>query len=184
MLALVRHGRTPWNDRRLFQGRSDIALDATGRDQIAALVPRLRDTGDWVRVISSPLTRARQSAEIIAEALDLHHPTEIAGLLERDFGVAEGQPVDEMMARWPDGEFPGAEPWPALHERAGEALNRMLEHASMAPTIVVSHGVFLRAGISTLTGTEWPRLLNAEGVRLRCTETGAIEAHPLGTMVP
>ncbi|MGF3052967.1 histidine phosphatase family protein [Microbacterium sp. YY-03] len=176
MLALVRHGRTPWNDRRLFQGRSDIALDAAGREQISALALQLRDTAEWARIVSSPLTRARQSAEILAEALGLEAPTRVANLIERDFGVAEGQPVDDMFARWPDGEFPDAEPWPVLRKRAALALAREYDRAEKSPTIVVAHGVFLRAGISTLTGTEWPRLLNAEAVLLRRTRSGAYQA--------
>lgn len=179
MLVVVRHGRTAWNDRRLFQGRSDIELDDAGREQIATLAPVLRNMAEWQRLVSSPLTRARQSAAILGDALDLGHPTLSADLIERDFGQAEGQPVDDVIARWPDGNFPGAEPWATLRERAATALEGMLAESESTPTIVVAHGVFLRAGISALTDSDWPRLLNAEAVRIQRTEAGTITAHSL-----
>ncbi|WP_068492676.1 histidine phosphatase family protein [Pseudoclavibacter helvolus] len=63
-LALVRHGRTAWNLERRLQGRSDIALDAHGELQAHA-AGRLLARAQWGRVVTSPLTRAAQTASII-----------------------------------------------------------------------------------------------------------------------
>lgn len=181
MLAVVRHGRTPWNDQRLFQGRSDIALDSAGRAQIEALVPVLRDAGPWFRVISSPLTRARQSAEILARELHLDGIAIVDELIERDFGVAEGMSVDEALSQWPDADFPGSESVHELGQRAATALRNELESVAGPParaTIVVAHGVFLRHGIASLTGNPWPRLLNGDAVRISRRD-GTFSAEPL-----
>ena len=69
MLVVVRHGRTEANASGLLQGRMDLPLDEVGRDQAAAVAAALGATVD--RVIASPLLRARQTAQAIAERAGL-----------------------------------------------------------------------------------------------------------------
>lgn len=165
-LALVRHGRTSWNLERRLQGRSDIALDAHGELQAHA-AGRLLARAQWGRVVTSPLTRAAQTAAIIGSHLGVVDPVVEPGLLERNFGQAEGMRVAEAAERWPSGDYPGAESTAELSERAGAAIVALLAAAGTA--VVVSHGVFLRAGIEAVTGGVCPRILNGQVVLLERT---------------
>lgn len=162
-LALVRHGRTAWNLERRLQGRSDIALDAHGEAQAEA-AGRLLARAQWGRVFTSPLTRAAQTAVILGSHLGAADPVVEPDLLERDFGEAEGMRVAEAAERWPSGDYPGSETAVELGRRAGSALGALLEAPGTA--VVVSHGVFLRAGIEAVTGGVCPRILNGQVVLL------------------
>jgi ribonuclease H / adenosylcobalamin/alpha-ribazole phosphatase len=98
-LLLVRHGATEHSRARRLSGRNDLPLDASGRAQATALAGR--DFGRVDAIVSSPLRRARETAEPIAAALRL--PVEVADdLAEVDFGVFEGLTFAEAQARHPD----------------------------------------------------------------------------------
>ena len=93
----LRHGATDWNRQGLFQGRTDNPLNDDGIAQAHAAAEKLRAIA-LRHVVSSPLLRAVQTAEIIANiasrSVVLDH-----GLIELDFGSFEGQPVRELMKR-------------------------------------------------------------------------------------
>lgn len=160
-LALVRHGRTAWNQERRMQGQSDISLDASGEEQARA-AGQLLARASWQGLRSSPLTRARETAAIIGDVLGLGESVLEDRLRERDFGAAEGMPVAEAAERWPSADYPDAEPLDVVRERAGGVLRELL--AQQASLVVVSHGVFLRAGVEQLTGDACPRILNGQVV--------------------
>jgi probable phosphoglycerate mutase len=64
-ILLARHGETEWNTEGRYQGQGfDIPLSAAGRFQAKALASRLADF-EFTRIVSSPLLRARQTAEIV-----------------------------------------------------------------------------------------------------------------------
>lgn len=167
-LALVRHGRTPWNLAQRMQGTTDIALADEGRrDALAAadaLAGFARDGTHWKRVVASPLARARESAELIAERLGHGDIDVIDALIEREYGAVEGLPVADVRERWPSGEYPGAE---SLTQVADRAVAILLALADLpGPTIVVGHGTVLRTGIARLLGTPYPRIRNGQVVLL------------------
>ena len=174
-LALVRHGRTPWNADRRMQGRSDIALDEHGRDQARA-AGRLLAPAQWTRVVSSPLRRAVQSAELIVTELDW--PSEAPklvvddGLIERDYGLAEGLSVSEAHERWPDGAYPGAESTDATGARARTTLERIA--VLPGDSVVVAHGTLLRLGVQALTGSACPRILNGQVILVDRSAEGCV----------
>src|SRR5208337_4271489 len=86
----LRHGETDWNAQGLSQGNVDIPLNPTGLAQARSAAGRLRNRG-IATIVSSPLSRARVTAEIVGEALAL--PPQIDDdLREVRFGVQEGQP--------------------------------------------------------------------------------------------
>lgn len=173
-LALVRHGRTAWNRDRRMQGRSDVALDAVGREQARAagqVLARAR----WGRLVSSPLVRARETADEIGAELGLSVALDDA-LIERDYGVAEGLPVNEVHERWPDGMYPDAEPIDAVAERAADALRALAREGT---AVVVAHGTLLRVGVAALTGTDCPRIANGQIVLID-GERGGFTARFLG----
>lgn len=149
MLYLVRHARTAENARRLLLGRSDPPLDEHGRRQARALPSIL--TVDLV--VSSPLRRAVQTAEVLGEVRTDER------FLEVDYGAFEGRPVDEVPAetwrRWrddPDFAPPGGESLSSVGERVREALTELVAVAAERDVAVVSHVSPVKAGLTWALG--------------------------------
>lgn len=178
-LILVRHGETDWNATRRIQGSTDIALNDTGRAQARELADRLRgelaDAGPVV-VSASDLSRAVETAQIIAETLGVDAPRTYRQLRERSYGVAEGASVEEMHRRWggwADADIPDAESWPDVRRRALAGLQRAVrdarrETAPSAPTVVVvTHGALIREVIRHASSGAFPH----EGERLANAST-------------
>ena len=76
----LRHGETDWNAQGLSQGNVDIPLNPTGLAQARSAAARLRNRG-IATIVSSPLSRARVTAEIAGEALSL--PVQITTICAR-----------------------------------------------------------------------------------------------------
>src|ERR1039458_3614057 len=94
-LVLVRHGESTWNELKLVQGQNNAAqLNGRGREQAKAAVTSLRACNFDV-ILSSDLTRALQTAQVFAHALDLEIVT-AAALRERSFGDLEGRGLSEL----------------------------------------------------------------------------------------
>ncbi|HEY2555692.1 MAG TPA: histidine phosphatase family protein [Diaminobutyricibacter sp.] len=139
-LSLVRHGQTDWNLAKRIQGSTDVPLNATGRAQAEA-TGRALAAGAWDAIYTSPLSRARETADIIAARVDLGDPTPLDGIAERRYGEAEGLTGAEILARWPEGmPVPGRESREAVVERALPALVELAERHDGQSLIVVSHG--------------------------------------------
>jgi len=68
MIALARHGETPYNAQRRFQGHLPVPLTPLGREQAHALA-RVAAQREWATLICSPLARARETAEIVSAAI-------------------------------------------------------------------------------------------------------------------
>jgi probable phosphoglycerate mutase len=139
----LRHGETDWNAQNLSQGNVDIPLNDTGLAQARSAALLLRNRG--IRnVISSPLSRAKVTADIAAAELGL--PVQVdEGLREVAFGVQEGKPMSEWFQPWVDGLLTpeGAESFPTLTRRAVAAVNRCIERPPVV--LVVAHGALFRA---------------------------------------
>lgn len=103
-LALIRHGHTPWNRAGRIQGRSDIALDAEARAGLATL--RLPPPWDEADLWSSPLDRARETAELIADRT----PRTAPALTEMNWGDWEGLRGVDLLAQ-PGSGFRHIEDW-------------------------------------------------------------------------
>src|SRR5580700_9870667 len=98
---LLRHGQTALSAERRFAGRGDIPLTDLGLEQAAAAAARLAQRGGIDLVLTSPLRRAQQTAQAVADAAGA--PLAVAeDLAETDFGSWEGMTFAEVMARWPD----------------------------------------------------------------------------------
>jgi probable phosphoglycerate mutase len=140
----LRHGETDWNAKDLSQGSVDIPLNETGLAQARSASLLLRNRG--IRsIISSPLGRARVTAEIAAAELGL--PVQFDdGLREVSFGVQEGKPMAAWgFQDWVDGLMTpeGAESFPALTARSVAAINRCIARPPLV--LVVAHGAVFRA---------------------------------------
>jgi broad specificity phosphatase PhoE len=139
----LRHGETEWNAQGLSQGSVDIPLNPTGLAQASSAANLLRNRG-IATIVSSPLIRARTTAEIVANALDL--PLSIdGGLREVAFGAQEGQKMSAWFPEWIAGNWtpPGAETFAGLRRRVVAAVNRCT--ALPAPVLIVGHGASFRA---------------------------------------
>lgn len=150
-IALVRHGQTDWNARNFFQGRVDRELDATGELQASAAARSLAGHA-WTRVVTSPLTRARQTAHIIRGRLGLPEPALAAGLIEQSFGAAEGVDREVALARWPGSAFPGGESRAEVDERVADAWAELARADD--DLVVVAHVVVIRSLAGLLTGRD------------------------------
>ncbi|WP_433362564.1 bifunctional RNase H/acid phosphatase [Streptosporangium sp. CA-115845] len=101
-LYLLRHGETPLSVERRFSGLGDPELTPNGIAQGEAAAARLAGESYGIQVIvSSPLRRARATAEIVAARTGLEVVVE-EGLRETDFGDWEGHTFTEIQCRWPD----------------------------------------------------------------------------------
>lgn|SRR5690606_22080962 len=145
-IGLVRHGITDWNIQGIAQGSADIPLNETGRQQAEALAERLSREEDWDLIISSDLSRAKETAEIIGKKL--HFPVSHfdTRLRERSGGKIEGTTEKERLEKW------GAD-WRELDlamESREEAADRglaciedILENFSGQRVLIVSHGALI-----------------------------------------
>ncbi|MGW1022238.1 bifunctional RNase H/acid phosphatase [Streptomyces sp. NPDC002577] len=101
--VLLRHGETPLTPEKRFSGSggSDPALSDVGRAQAERVAAALAARGTIQAVVSSPLRRCRETADIVATRLGLDVSIE-DGLRETDFGAWEGLTFAEVRDRYPD----------------------------------------------------------------------------------
>jgi probable phosphoglycerate mutase len=151
-LVLVRHGQTEMSARRRYSGRGNPPLSELGLRQAKSAAGRLA-TMDSVAagataVVSSPLLRARQTADEVAAAMDLP-VVSVAGLIETDFGRWEGLTFAEAAARdpelhrsWlsdPSVPAPEGESFDQVHRRVRTALDELVAEYGGSTVVVVSH---------------------------------------------
>jgi probable phosphoglycerate mutase len=154
MIYLVRHGQTAFNLEQRHHGHTDSPLTELGREQArraGETLATLIDPRDCV-IFSSPLGRALQTANIIADVTAVQRPLIVAAdLIEIGMGSAEGMTQAEMEKRWPalqaaaasetmSLQSPDGEDLEAFTERLDRALRRVADHYA-ASRIIVSHGV-------------------------------------------
>ena len=146
-ILLVRHGETDWNLDRRLQGHSDRPLNDTGREQARALADELADT-PLDAVYSSDLSRARETAQVVAETHGLE-VTALPDLRERHFGSWEGLSDDEIQQRFPaeiaNGTLGDGETRDEMDRRVLAALEEIARKHPDGTVLVVSHGGPLRA---------------------------------------
>lgn len=142
-LWLVRHGETEWSLTRRHTGRTDIPLTANGERQAATVEPRLRDV-DFALVLSSPLQRARRTAELAGFADQLQLDDD---LVEVDYGEYEGITTATIREQRPDWDLwrdgcPGGETIDAVAARVARVIERA--RAADGPVLIVAHAHLLR----------------------------------------
>lgn len=155
-----------------MQGRTDIPLNETGRQQARELAKRLASDGPWDAVVSSPLLRARETAEILAQLLRLHVVV-CEGLVERSFGDAEGLSHSDAVMHWPSREYPSMEGRGAVAERGVMALERIAERFPAGRVIAVTHGSFIRHLLADISGLPSDNVPRAENIAVSEVERDA-----------
>ena len=165
LLGLFRHGQTDWNIDLRLQGTAEVPMNETGIAQVERAATLLNDH-DWDVILSSPLGRAKHSAEIIQGVLG-HKQIIIEDLLlERAFGIGEGLDYKSWQEQFAHlDEIPGAESATSVAQRASKLLEFVEREYQGARVLAVSHGALIRFVLNEVTdGTIPPkgeRLQNA-----------------------
>ena len=153
MLLILRHGRTVAKASGLLQGRVDNPLDAVGRQQAQEISLAL---GTVDIVVSSPLQRARETAEPLGLPLRLDERW-----IELDYGEWDELPITEVTAdQWTqwrsDSTFapPGGESLAELDQRVAEACNDLLAEAAELNVAVFTHVAPIKSAMAWALGVE------------------------------
>jgi broad specificity phosphatase PhoE len=147
MLMLVRHGRTAANAQQRLQGRMDVALDDVGEAQVLQLA-------DWIgtpdRLISSPLLRARQTADAFGVPYDIDERW-----IELDYGTLDGQTWAEVGTavwdRWhADASYRpgGGESLDDMRARVVPAVEELVAEAVGKTIVVTTHVSPIKAAVT------------------------------------
>lgn len=158
-LGFIRHGQTNWNAEGRLQGSSDIPLNDVGRQQARDAVAVL-GAGTWDAIVSSPLPRARETAEIIAAGLGIELGRSYDELIERDYGQAEGMKDAEWEKLWPNKDGGGIETLDSVVARGRTAIERIAADFPGQNVAVVCHGTIIRYTLSALAGNTFDSILN------------------------
>lgn len=156
-IYLLRHGVTDWNKIGRIQGHTDIPLNEEGVEQIQTAGEYLRRTGeDIYAIISSPLVRAKKSAEIVADIIAYKKDIIIEpGFMERSFGSGEGLTKAERAEKFKDKAYPGIEPVDELCRRAESAMMKYAGLYFDRTILIVGHGSILKAVMVSVTKGEF-----------------------------
>ena len=179
MILLARHGETEENRERRFQGQKDVPLNDRGREQARALAEQAAGE-ELVALYTSPLIRARETAEIVGGRVGLE-PRPDERLKEVDVGDWQDRLKDDVKRDDPEGwaaferagdefRFPGGESFAEQQERVIAALVEITQRREL-PALVVCHRGVVRCALAhthrrgLATYHEW-RVPNAELIRL------------------
>jgi broad specificity phosphatase PhoE len=161
LLGLLRHGQTDWNIDLRLQGSTDIPLNDTGRAQ-ALQAASVLNRDDWDVIIASPLSRAKDTADIVAKELGMNVVI-VPELIERSFGVAEGLDHASWRKMYEShAVIEGLESLEDLRARTILLLDLIANDYAGERVLAVSHGAFIRKVLTIISNGELPR----EGERL------------------
>ena len=151
-IFLARHGESDWNVEKRFQGHTDRPLTERGRKQAHALAD-LVASEKIDAVYTSPLSRAQETAEIVAARVGLE-PVALPELREVDTGSWSGLSRADVEARFPEGfarwrsggsGWEDGETYEEMAERVIGALGTVAEAHPDGRVLVISHGGPIRA---------------------------------------
>ncbi len=180
-LLLVRHGETEWNSDVIYRGRTEVALSEAGRHQAEAVGTRLEQE-KVTAVYSSPLVRARETAEAIGRHTGCRVQV-LQDLTDLDCGEWQGSSDSEVKARYPEERrlwlsaphlvtLPGGESLADVSARVERVLDLVLRQDGVVA--LVSHRVVHKVAICSLLGLDnshfWDIRLDLAGVtEFECT---------------
>ncbi len=170
---VVRHGESTWNVLGRYQGQADVPLSREGRLQAAILAERLT-AQPFAAVYSSDLSRALETAQIVAERLDGPPVVTLdTGLREIDVGLLSGKDTPQLRLEHADylealradpweTRRPGGESMKDLYARAGASFHAMRERHRGQRVLVFTHGGVVRVAVGLALGgvpqNAWARL--------------------------
>jgi broad specificity phosphatase PhoE len=152
IVLLMRHGETAWNREGRVMGRQPVDLDQAGREQVERAVPLARLLAPEV-IISSPLARARQSAQIIADGTGVREVFADPRLEEVRYGTWENKTYHQLIQdphyvgyrRAPlESRTPGGETIAEVQARGVAAVETAIAAYRGRRVLLVSHGDIIR----------------------------------------
>lgn len=179
-IYLIRHGETDQNKRKCLQGRTDIDLNEYGRELARKTAEGMKEI-DFDIIFSSPLKRARETAEIIRRGRKIPIVME-ERIQEISFGEYEGLCYGKEHFSIPDEEFlnffdkpqyyripPGGESLEEVIARTGEFLRELIAHNEYQDKTVLlsTHGCALKAVLANVCNTSIAEFWG-EGVHKNC----------------
>ena len=163
-IYLVRHGRTAWNKGEVFRGTADVPLDDVGRDQGTLVAGALRTQASLAaRILCSPLSRAGETATIIAAGFPGVRAEVDGRLTDIDVGEWSGMSLSEVATRYPEQyeewiriphlfRFPRGQALAQIQERAWQSVEDAVPLLHDADVILVSHRLTLKTLILKAVG--------------------------------
>lgn len=171
-IFIARHGQNEDNARGILNGRRDLPLTDLGREQAQQLAQSIDELSlSFDKIYSSPLSRASETAKIIADKIGLDEIEIMPNLIERDFGIMTGRPITDIeklcapriiksdpIIYFLDPE--GAETFPDLLKRSklilDEVRNNNVENESV---LLVCHGDIGKMIYAAATDLPWKEVL-------------------------
>ena len=161
-IYLIRHGESLANTEGIYQGQTyDTKLSPLGVRQAEAVAGRLRHE-PVRRIVASPLTRTKQTAQAIARfhtvAIDIHRQ-----IMETNHGEWEGKRVSDIARKWPGTyrmwatkpsrvRFPNGETFNDLQKRVWRWWLATVPYFTGGPTVVVTHDNVIRIILAGVLG--------------------------------
>lgn len=149
-ICLIRHGETDWNSLGKFQGWEDIPLNDKGIAQVQRAANYFKKS-KWNVIVSSPLSRAKMTADIIGREIGLVKVHEEMDFMERDLGRLSGMTKEEADRNFPDGNYEGIEPLENLRNRSMNALTKWINRFNDKDIIIVTHGASINSILTSLS---------------------------------
>lgn len=155
LVILVRHGQTDDNVSGKISGQGPAPLNARGKEQIQAAAEVIACLG-ITHIFSSPLVRARQTADILAQRLQIE-VEEVSDLREVEYGDWEGKhfqevrghPVAQQVFHDPiQAVFPNGESLPDVQRRGVQAIESVHRAHPQGVVVLVSHGDVIRTALA------------------------------------
>lgn len=142
-VALVRHGQTEYNRNNLIQGQIDIPLNEIGKKQAQLTAKNFKNVDI---IISSPLSRAKETAKIIAKEINYTKDIIInESFIERDFGAADGKEIAQFINKVHEGTVENLEASTSLINRAISGLKKVVQSYQNQNIIIVTHSHTIKA---------------------------------------
>lgn len=160
---LIRHGQTAWNREEIFRGRTDVPLNETGLKEAALAGEYLKEV-EVHAIYSSPLSRARETAEKIAQFRNIEVQL-LDGIIDMSFGRWEGHPhqeiqkdYKELYLQWKEEphrvKLPGGESLDEVRVRSMAALEEVIRLHPGKTLVLVSHRVINKVLICGILGID------------------------------
>lgn len=151
LICFIRHGETEWNRAKKLQGRCDIPLSPIGREQ-ANKIGRLLTKEKWHVIVTSPLLRAKETANIIFEYVKPIYFLEDCGIIEKDFGEATGMEPELRNKLYKDRNYPHMETDAEIENRVSKSLNNIISDFCDKNVLVISHSSVIKTILHLITG--------------------------------
>lgn len=170
-IYLARHGQNIDNVQGILNGHRDLPLTELGREQARTTATHIKELGlSFDKVYCSPLSRAKETAEIICDALHLPTPVTHLGIIERDFGVMSGRSVADIQELCAPHIIEtdtityflspeGAETFPDLISRTATVLEELKEKHKNESILLATHGDFGKMMYAAFYNLDWESVL-------------------------